>query len=236
MCVIKAEGLMKKYGKKQALNEFSAEFGRGVYGLAGPNGAGKTTLMRILAGLLKPDGGRVLFSGTDIKKLGREYFRHISYMPQDFGFYPFFTAMETMQYFSILKDVRSGKEELSDILSSVNLSDVTDKKVHTFSGGMKRRLGIAVSLIGKPDFLIFDEPTAGLDPEERIRFKKLIKESMAGRTVLISTHILSDIGALCDKICLLDGGRLINTVDISLEESSFTGELEKKYMEMMGQG
>ena len=93
MCVIKAEGLMKKYGKKQALNEFSAEFGRGVYGLAGPNGAGKTTLMRILAGLLKPDGGRVLFSGTDIKKLGRDYFRHISYMPQDFGFYPFFTAL-----------------------------------------------------------------------------------------------------------------------------------------------
>ena len=230
--------LSKNFRNIIAVDNVSAELTPGVYGFLGANGAGKTTLMQMVCGIVAPTSGEVLVNGKNNLRLGEKFRDVLGYLPQEFGYTPGFSAKDFMLYIASIKglDPHFAKRKTNDLLALVNLEDAANQKIRTFSGGMKRRLGIAVSLIGKPDFLIFDEPTAGLDPEERIRFKNLIKESMAGRTVLISTHILSDIGALCDKICLLDGGRLINTVDISSEESSFTGELEKKYMEMMGQG
>ena len=234
MAKIEIRNISKSYRKKQALADFCADFESGVYGLVGPNGAGKTTLMKILSGLMKPDRGKISLSGKDMKKMGREYYRHISYMPQDFGFYPFYTAMETMKYYRILKDIDCDEKQLKEILEKVNLGEVYDNKVKTFSGGMKRRLGIAVTMIGCPDFMIFDEPTAGLDPEERIRYKELIREKGKTSTVIISTHILSDVDSVCDKVVFMDRGKLIKITDKISHNDKLTDELEDKYMEMIG--
>ncbi len=226
--------ISKRYGNKTAVDKLSLSMGRGIYGLVGPNGAGKTTLLKMLAGLLKPDGGSVLYNGKDIKDMGREYNRHVSYMPQEFGFYPFFKGIEIMEYFNALKGCNASREELLGILEAVNLSDKSSKKVRTYSGGMKRRLGIAVSLIGSPDFMIFDEPTAGLDPEERVRFKTVLKEMSKERTIIISTHILSDVEALCDTVIFMESGRIVKESSPEKTDGKITGELEDRYLEIIG--
>ena len=232
--IIEIDNLTKEFKDKKAVDGITLDIGCGIHGLVGPNGAGKTTFLKLLAGLIRPGSGSISFRGRNIKDMGSEYNRHISYMPQEFGFYPFYTGFEIMDYFRILKESDENKEKIYEILENVNLTDKADKKIRTYSGGMKRRLGIATMLLGKPDLMIFDEPTAGLDPEERVRFKKILSTLSTDRAIIVSTHILSDVESLCDKIYFMENGRIVRQLDSIEKERRITGDLEDKYMEIMG--
>lgn len=168
---LQLQHLSKCYGAKQAVNDVSTVLTPGVYGLLGANGAGKTTLMRMICGVLKPTSGSICLNGKSIDELGEDYYAHLGYMPQDFGFYPDFTAREFMLYMAAVKglDRKEATTRTGELLKLVNLHEVTDKKIKSFSGGMKQRLGIAQAELNAPDILILDEPTAGLDPKERVR-------------------------------------------------------------------
>ena len=170
---LQLQDLRKQYGEKCAVNNVSANLAPGVYGLLGANGAGKTTLMRMICGVLKPTSGSIRLNGKTVEQLGEQYYTHLGYMPQDFGFYPDFTAREFMLYMAAVKglDKRLAQKRTEDLLYMVNLSDVADKKIKSYSGGMKQRLGIAQAELNNPAILILDEPTAGLDPKERVRFR-----------------------------------------------------------------
>lgn len=198
--MLKIDNCTKRFKKKCALNGFSAELENGVYGLLGPNGAGKTTLMRCVCGLYSIDGGNI------------EKPENIGYLPQKFGMFRQLKVYDMMQYFAILKNIekRRQREEIEKCVEAVNLSDRLYDKVKSLSGGMIRRLGIAQAMLGSPEIIIFDEPTAGLDPEERMRFKNIINKIKKDNIIIISTHIVSDVEAVCDKIILMDKGRLIS--------------------------
>jgi ABC-type multidrug transport system ATPase subunit len=207
---IRAEHLTRRFGKNEAVSDLSFTLPVGVYGLLGDNGAGKSTLMRILAAIDRQSDGSVTCDGEDIFKMDADYRRLVGYMPQDFNVFPSFSAVEFVQYIGALKGL--SKRELDhktrESLRFVNLEDAADKKVRTFSGGMKRRVGIAQAIINEPEILILDEPTAGLDPHERIRFSNIISEMGSDRIVLFSTHIISDIEAITDNVILLRDGRI----------------------------
>lgn len=205
------DNVSKSFKKKVALQNFSAELTNGVYGLLGPNGSGKSTLMRILADISKPTSGRVLFNDFDISLMDDGYRDILGYLPQEFGVYKNFTAKRFLMYFSSLKglDKAFAKQRVAEVLELVNLSDNKKQKLGTFSGGMKRRLGIAQALLNDPKILIVDEPTAGLDPQERIRFRNLLSEISSDRIVLISTHIVPDIEYIAKEILLLKEGELL---------------------------
>lgn len=213
---IKIENLYKSYRKKEALKGVSFGLKNGAYGLLGENGAGKSTLMRILASVDFPTKGQVLYDGTDVFALDEKYRGLIGYMPQDYSVYPSFTATDFLQYMGVLKGLN--KEELKtkipEVLDFVNLSDVANKKVKSFSGGMKRRIGIAQAIINDPQILIFDEPTAGLDPKERIRFSNIISEMSKDKIVLLSTHIVSDIEAIASNLIIISDGNILKTGSI----------------------
>lgn len=222
------EDLVKSYrGDILALKGLDLTIENGMFGLLGPNGAGKTTLMRILAGILYPTSGSIRvgeYDGTTDK--GRtEIKRTLGYLPQDLGMYPDLSAREFLDYVSILKgldDRQKRKARVTELLEMVALSDVAQRKLKTFSGGMKRRVGIAQALLNDPQLLIVDEPTAGLDPEERIRFRNLLSDLGGNRTVLLSTHIVEDIAQTCRKLAVLKQGQLIfqgSTADL-LQETS----------------
>lgn len=205
------DNVSKSFKNKHALQNFTAELTNGVYGLLGPNGSGKSTLMRILADISKPTSGRVLLNDTDISLMGDDYREIIGYLPQDFGVYKHFTAKRFLQYFASLKglDRTCAKNKINEVLELVNLTEHKKQRVGTFSGGMKRRLGIAQALLNDPKILIVDEPTAGLDPQERVRFRNLLSEISSDRIVLISTHIVSDIEYIAKEILLLKEGILL---------------------------
>jgi ABC-2 type transport system ATP-binding protein len=207
---ITIKNLTKRYGKKVALDSISLEIGEGMFGLLGPNGAGKTTLMRILATLLGKSCGEVTVNGKSIQD--KRYVRGIvGYLPQDFSMYPRLTVFETMDYFALLSKIKSAKvrkDLIGELLEKVNLQEERKTSIKALSGGMKRRLGIAQALINDPQLLIADEPTAGLDPEERIRFRNLLVHFSKGRTVLLSTHIVSDIESTCENIAILKLGKI----------------------------
>ena len=205
------DNVSKSFKNKHALQNFTAELTNGVYGLLGPNGSGKSTLMRILADISKPTSGRVLLNDTDISLMGDDYREIIGYLPQDFGVYKHFTATRFLQYFASLKglDRTYTKNKINEVLELVNLTEHKKQRVGTFSGGMKRRLGIAQALLNDPKILIVDEPTAGLDPQERVRFRNLLSEISSDRIVLISTHIVSDIEYIAKEILLLKEGILL---------------------------
>lgn len=207
---LELRNISKKYGKTEALHEYSAVFENGIYGLLGPNGAGKTTLMNIVATLMKPSGGEVLFDGKSIYKMGKEYRRILGYLPQYPGLYPFYTGRELLSYFAKLKDVDASAERINELLGLVHLLDAADKKVGGYSGGMKKRMAIAVALLNNPKLIVMDEPTAGLDPKERVRFRNLISDYAAGRIVILSTHIVSDIEAIADEVLLMRKGKLVS--------------------------
>lgn len=208
---LQLRNLSKQYGTKCAVDNVNAKSEPGVYGLLGANGAGKTTLMRMICGVLKPTSGDIRLNGKTINELGEQYYTHLGYMPQDFGFYPDFTAREFMLYMAAVKglDKRVAKTRTQDLLHMVNLDDVADKKIKSYSGGMKQRLGIAQVELNNPSILILDEPTAGLDPKERVRFRNLISDFAKEKIVILSTHIVSDVSYIADTILLMKNGSFL---------------------------
>lgn len=203
--------LTKHYGKKVALRDFTYTFTNGVYGLLGPNGAGKSTFMNTVTDCLSVTSGEVIFDGTDIRKLKGEYRKHYGYLPQNVGLYANMTAYENLKYFCSLRDVPKDKmeERIEYSLEAVNLINHKDEKVSSYSGGMKRRLTIAVTILADPEILIFDEPTVGLDPRERHRFKELITSVAKDKIVILSSHIVSDIVETADYVLFLKDGELV---------------------------
>jgi len=203
--------LTKQYGSKIALDRIDATFEPGIYGLLGANGAGKTTMMRLICDILKPTSGEVTFNGTNIRELGESYRAMIGYLPQDFGYYPNFTAMNFLLYMASLKglNARYARERSLELLETVNLLDAKGKKIKTFSGGMKQRLGIAQAFLNDPQILILDEPTAGLDPKERVKFRNLISSFAEKKIVILSTHIVTDVEYIADEILVIKGGTLL---------------------------
>ena len=208
---LKLDRLTKKYGAKIAVDRVSADITPGVTGLLGANGAGKTTLMRMVCDVLKPTGGEILLDGKSITSLGDEYRSILGYLPQDFGYYPDFTALDFMRYMATLKGFKSrdGRERSLQLLEEVGLANVKRRKIKTFSGGMKQRLGIAQAMINDPKILVLDEPTAGLDPKERVRFRNLIASFAQDKIVILSTHIVSDVEFIASRILVMREGSFV---------------------------
>lgn len=206
------EKVSKRYGRgAMALHDFSLELGTGVLGLLGPNGAGKTTLMTILATITRSTQGRVLWNGTDVATNPDALRTVLGYLPQDFGVYPNLNAVEFLQYLAAVKglDAAASRRRIDELLNLVNLTDVRKRLLGGYSGGMKQRVGIAQALLNDPQLLIVDEPTAGLDPEERVRFRNLLSELSGERIVILSTHIVSDVEATATDIALISQGALV---------------------------
>lgn len=218
--------LTKQYSNKIAVDRVSARLKPGVIGLIGANGAGKTTLMRMICGILKPTGGTVTFKNGSQLDVSEEMYRDIlGYLPQDFGYYPDFRGRDFLMYMAALKglDKKTAKRKCDELLKIVNLENAADKKIKTYSGGMKQRLGIAQAVLNDPKILILDEPTAGLDPKERVRFRNLIAELGKDSIVILSTHIVSDVEHIADRILMMKDGQFIydgecDEIGMDLEE------------------
>lgn len=238
--------LTKKYGKHTALNHISLELHNGMFGLLGANGAGKTTLMNMITTLIDPTSGTILVNGKDVVKEKLAVRELVGFLPQDFNVYPELTAYEFMDYIARLNHIKNNKSRqtlITTLLKKVNLLHVSDKKIGGFSGGMKRRLGIAQALIKDPQILIVDEPTAGLDPEERIRFRTMLVELSKDKIVILSTHIVEDISASCEHIALLNQGNILfsgtpkdfistasdKIFEVIVEDADHLVELKNKY-------
>ena len=208
---LRFEHLSKKYKRKYALQDFSATLENGVYGLLGTNGAGKTTLINLFMGIIKSDGGEIFIDGRNIQEMGADFLSKIGYLPQYPQFYRDFTVLEFMRYMSVLKDIPKEQAEarIQELLKTVNLTEAASKKVGALSGGMRQRLGIAQAMLNNPGILILDEPTAGLDPRERIRFRNLISKFSEDRIIILATHIVPDIEFIANKIILLYEGDLL---------------------------
>lgn len=222
--------LSKQYKNKIVVDRISLTLQKGVYGLLGANGAGKTTLMRMICGILKPTSGTISFDGMDVTE--ENYRSILGYLPQDFGYYPEFTGEDFLLYMAALKGIAKlqAKRRAAELLQMVSLQDVAKKKIKTYSGGMKQRLGIAQALLNHPKLLILDEPTAGLDPKERVRFRNLIESLGNESIVLLSTHIVSDIEHIADRVIMIRDGQLIYN-----ESAVNTSDLESLYLEKFGE-
>lgn len=203
--------VQKRYKEKDAVIGFTFTFTNGVYGLLGENGAGKTTLMRLICGILQPTNGSITCDNIRISDMGAEYRQLLGYLPQNFGYYGDFTAVRFLNYMAALKalprDYAKGRVE--ELLELVDLKDVKNKKLKTYSGGMLQRIGIAQALLNEADILILDEPTAGLDPKERVRFRNLLSEYAGDKIVILSTHIVSDVEAIADEVLLMKKGKFV---------------------------
>lgn len=207
------ENIAKYYKDKKAVDNVSLCITPGVWGLLGANGAGKTTLMRIVAGIMKPDSGRILYNGVPIDVLKEAYRDIFGYLPQEFGFYPEFTVVDYLEYVAALKglSVKDTKRKLEELLEKLTLYDVRNKKIVKLSGGMKRRVGIAQALLNEPEVLLLDEPTSGLDPGERVHFRNLLSEFAKERIVLISTHIVPDVEYIATRNAIMKNGKFVAT-------------------------
>ncbi len=206
------EHLNKQFKDKTAVDDVCLSLTPGVWGLLGANGAGKTTLMRMIADIMKPTSGKILFDGKNIYTMGEEYRNQFGFLPQDFGFFRDFTVKDYLEYVAALKDVpsRTSRKKIDSLLDTLTLSDVKNEKITKLSGGMQRRVGIAQAMLNDPQILIMDEPTAGLDPGERVRFRNFISEFSHDRIVLISTHIVSDIEYIATQNTIMKAGKILD--------------------------
>ncbi len=232
---LKIENLNKQYGNHKALKDFNITLTQGIYGLLGANGAGKSTLMNLITDNVKRSSGNILYNGTDILKLGKEFRKNLGYMPQQQGFYDDFSARAFVLYMAYLKGFprNEAKKQADELLKVVNLDMFAHKKIGEFSGGMKQRVLLAQALLGNPKILLLDEPTAGLDPKERIRIRNFISEIAEEKIVLISTHVVSDIEFIAKEIILLKNGHLVskdtcNNLTKTIENKVFEVEIEKE--------
>jgi ABC-2 type transport system ATP-binding protein len=203
--------ISKSYGGKKAVDGVEYKFKPGIYALLGPNGAGKSTLMKMICNIEKPDKGNIWFDGKNIHMLKSEYFAKLGYLPQDWGYYPQFTVKDFMKYFSVLKGIPANysKKEIRELLEMFGLENLYKKKIRTLSRGMIQRMGIAQALLGRPDILVLDEPTAGLDPKERLNFRNILNDYSKDKIIILSTHIVSDVEVLANEILVMDTGKLI---------------------------
>lgn len=209
---LRTMNLTKQYGTKTAVNHLNLTLSNGVFGLLGANGAGKTTLMRLLCDILTPTSGKITLNGKNICTMGESYRNYLGYLPQHFGYYPDFTALDFLLYVGALKGLndKDAKKRSLGLLQAVSLFHERNRKIKTFSGGMKQRLGIAQAMLNDPHILILDEPTAGLDPKERVRFRNLISAFSKDRIVILSTHIVSDVEFIAEEIIMMKKGQVIN--------------------------
>jgi ABC-type multidrug transport system ATPase subunit len=209
---VQVQGLTRRFGRVEAVRGVDLRTDTGVFGLLGPNGAGKTTLLRTLATVIPPGSGTIRLLGHDPARHAerRQIRRRLGYLPQALGYYPNFTVAEFVEYFALLKEVPKGRvgHAVAQAIERVRLDARAGSKLRTLSGGMLRRAGIAQAIVNDPDLLLLDEPTAGLDPEQRVEFRALLREIGEGATVVISTHLAEDVGAACDQVAMMLGGRI----------------------------
>ncbi len=231
--------ITKKYKDKTALEDISLELDCGIYGLLGPNGAGKSTLMNIITGNIKPTEGRVLWDGEDIRELGGSFRRLIGYAPQQQGLYNSFSGRRFLSYMAALKGIpkKEVRSEIQRVLSYVNMQEAADRAIGGYSGGMKQRLLIAQAILGDPKLVVLDEPTAGLDPKERVRVRERIKALAGDKMILVSTHVVSDIEPIADEILLIRSGNLVDrdTVEALCRKYGESLGLEQVYMHIFGE-
>ena len=222
---LELNNVIKSYGKKFAVNGLSILFKPGIYGILGPNGAGKSTTMRMVCTVEKPGKGNITYNGSDIYAMGSEYRDKIGYVPQKAGYYPDYTALMFLKYIAGLKGITNEEKVIKECLGIVNLWDVRDKKLRGFSGGMKQRVNIAQALLNNPEILILDEPTAGLDPDERMNLKNLVSSFSDEKIIIFATHIVPDVEDIAGKVVILDKGiikvneetgRLVNNTKIKV--------------------
>lgn len=232
--MLELKDITKNYRNKKALNQITLTLHCGIYGLLGPNGAGKSTMMNIITGNIRPDEGSVCWEGKNIRKLGSVYRSILGYAPQQQGLYDSFTGRRFLSYMASLKGI-SGKEisgELSRVLAFVNMEEAADRKISAYSGGMKQRILIAQAILGSPKLLVLDEPTAGLDPRERVRIRENIKALAGEKIILVSTHVVSDIEPIADEIILMKSGSIVGQG--SVEDLAGSCGLETVYLRVFG--
>ncbi len=231
--------ITKKFKDKTALNDVSLELDPGIYGLLGPNGAGKSTLMNIITGNIRPTEGKVLWDGADIRELGGRFRSLIGYAPQQQGLYNSFSGRRFLPYMAALKGIpkKEVSSEIERVLSYVNLQEAADRAVGGYSGGMKQRILIAQAILGEPKLIVLDEPTAGLDPKERVRIREQIKELSGDKIILVSTHVVSDITPIAKEILLIRSGNVIDrdTVESLCRKYGESRDLEEVYMHIFGE-
>ncbi|MEG0578027.1 MAG: ABC transporter ATP-binding protein [Bacilli bacterium] len=217
--------ITKEYEGKTVVNAFTIKLKPGIYGLLGANGAGKTTLMRMICGILKPTAGEIIYNGAEVNKLGEDYRDLLGYLPQNYGYYPHFTVYDFLMYVAALKGIPhfKAKEKSLELLELVGLFAEKNQKVKTLSGGMRQRLGIAQAILNDPKVLILDEPTAGLDPKERVRFRNIISLFSKDRIIILSTHIVSDIEYIADEIILMKTGQILHKGQVAEITRSIEG-------------
>ena len=232
---LRIEHLTKKYGEKVALRDFSYTFTPGIYGILGANGAGKSTLMNLITDNVKRNEGQILWNGTDILKLGKRFRAKLGYMPQQQGMYNDFSARAFLRYMAQIKEIKQADEQIEQLLDVVNLREDAHKKVGGFSGGMCQRVLLAQALLGDPKILILDEPTAGLDPRERLRLRQYISDLSQNRIVFLTTHIVSDIESIASDVLLMKQGELVKHGAPEVLIASCGGkDLEDVYMTWLG--
>lgn len=239
MMRLELQNITMRYGDKKALDGVSLTLTAGIYGLLGPNGAGKSTMMNLITGNLKPTAGRLLWNGKEPASLGAAYRGLLGYAPQQQGLYDTFSGRRFLSYMATLKEIPKKEigAEIERVLTYVNLTDAADRPIGAYSGGMKQRILIAQAIIGDPKLVILDEPTAGLDPKERVRIREKIKDISGDKIILVSTHVVSDIQSIAKEILLLKSGHLVDRGEVSVlcQKYGDASDLEQVYMQIFGE-